>query len=634
MGKFTQLSNEIVRNVGGEQNVKELYHCMTRLRFRLKDSSKANKAELEKLDGVITVVEGNGQYQVVIGNEVNAVYKEIIAGHAIKSSGEADGGDKEEKTGNMITRFFNTMSAIMTPIVPALAGAGMLKAVLVLLTTTFGLMSAESSTYLILAAAGNSVFYFLPLLIAVSTARTFGANMFVALTIMGALLEPNFTGLMENIGDITYFAGIPVVLMRYTSTLIPAMLAIWVFSHLERFLKKVIPQNIQIFAVPLLSLLIMVPLAAMAIGPVGVYLGNGIASGINYLSTSSGIVMGAIIGGGWTFLVMFGLQWGMVPAMINNISLHGFDTIKPPSAAATFASSGAALGVFLKAKDKKLKAYALSALAPSILAGVTEPIVYGISVKLKRPLIAQVIGGVIGGAFIGAMHSTVIAYVFPAVTTLPAFATDTFVYFLIGITASFVITAVLTYILGFEEEGLELPQKESAQEKAAASAPAPGIANPGTALLPKLGIAAPLSGRVIPLSEVSDSVFASGAMGNGAAIVPEDNKVYAPAAGIVTSVAKSKHAIGITTPEGIEILIHVGLNTVKLKGVPFNIKVEEGQHVADGTLLMEFDREAIEQAGYELTTPVIVTVMGGYREVSPTGKTRVLNREPLLVLTE
>ncbi|MNW32046.1 PTS system beta-glucoside-specific EIIBCA component [compost metagenome] len=627
MGKFTELSNRIVEHVGGEENVVELYHCMTRLRFKLKDFAKADKQQLELLDGVITVVQGNGQYQVVIGNDVNAVYKEIIAQHDIKAAGEAKEEAKGEKSGNLITRFFNTMSGIMTPIVPALAGAGMLKAVLVILSTTLEVLSQDSSTYKILAAAGNSVFYFLPLLLAISTARHFGANMFVSLTIMGALLEPNFTGLMKSIGDVTSFIGIPVVLMSYTGTLIPAMLTIWVFSYLERYLKKIIPANIQMFAVPLLSLMIMVPLAAAAVGPVGVYLGNGIASGINYLSSSNGLIMGALIGGGWTLLVMFGLHWGIVPAMLNNLSLHGFDTIKPPSAAATFASSGAALGVFLKAKDKKLKAYALSALMPSILAGVTEPIVYGISVKLKRPLIAQIIGGVIGGAFIGAFHSTVLAYVFPAVTTLPAFATDTFVYFLIGITAAFVITAVLTYIFGFEEQVEAGPSDSSKSETVQQQASTTPAADAQETV-----ISAPVSGQVIPLQDVSDPVFASSAMGDGVAIIPEEGKIYAPVAGTVTSIAKSKHAIGITADDGFEILIHVGLNTVKLKGAPFELKVAEQQQVREGELLMEFDPEAIRQAGLELTTPVIVTNLNTFHRVETTAKRQVLYREPLLKL--
>ncbi|WP_028592709.1 beta-glucoside-specific PTS transporter subunit IIABC [Paenibacillus massiliensis] len=629
MSKFTELSNRIVEHVGGEENVVELYHCMTRLRFKLKDFAKADKQQLEQLDGVITVVQGNGQYQVVIGNDVNAVYKEIIAQHDIKAAGEAKEEAKGEKSGNLITRFFNTMSGIMTPIVPALAGAGMLKAVLVILSTTLEVLSQDSSTYKILAAAGNSVFYFLPLLLAISTARHFGANMFVSLTIMGALLEPNFTGLMKSIGDVTSFIGIPVVLMSYTGTLIPAMLTIWVYSYLERYLKKIIPANIQMFAVPLLSLMIMVPLAAAAVGPVGVYLGNGIASGINYLSSSNGLIMGALIGGGWTLLVMFGLHWGIVPAMLNNLSLHGFDTIKPPSAAATFASSGAALGVFLKAKDKKLKAYALSALMPSILAGVTEPIVYGISVKLKRPLIAQIIGGVIGGAFIGAFHSTVLAYVFPAVTTLPAFATDTFVYFLIGITAAFVITAVLTYIFGFEEQAEVAPSDRSKAETLQQQASSIPVAD-----AQETGVAAPVSGQVISLQEVSDPVFSSGAMGDGVAIIPEEGKIYAPVAGTVTSIAKSKHAIGITADDGFEILIHVGLNTVKLKGAPFVLKVTEQQQVREGELLMEFDLEAIRQAGLELTTPVIVTNLNTFHRVEATAKRQVLYREPLLKLHE
>ncbi|MFJ7364143.1 beta-glucoside-specific PTS transporter subunit IIABC [Peribacillus frigoritolerans] len=622
MGKFSKLATEIVENIGGADNVSDLYHCMTRLRFKLKDNSKANKKGVEQLDGVITVVQGNGQFQVVIGNDVNAVFTEIASQYPIRmSSGEKD--HQTEKTGNIITRFFNTMSSIMTPIVPALAGAGMLKALLVILTT-FELLSAESGTYKILAAASSSVFYFLPLLLAISTARTFEANMFISLVIMGALLEPNFTGLMEKPGDVTSFLGIPVILMSYSATLIPAMLSIWAFSHLERFLRKIIPQNLQIFAVALISLLIMVPITAMVIGPIGVFLANNIASGLGFLIEKNGLLTGALIGGGWTFLVMFGLHWGVVPAMINNISINGYDVIKPPTAAATFAQAGVALGVFLKAKDKKLKAYALSALMPAILAGVTEPIVYGLSVKLRRPLIAAVIGGVIGGAFIGAMHTTVIAYVFPALTTLPAFATSTFIYYIIGISIAFFVTAALTYILGFEED---VQVDEESNEEVT-----PVVKQADTLATQASSIMSPIKGKIISLTDVPDEVFSTEAMGRGVAMIPEDGKVFAPVSGTVTAFFKTGHAVGITSDEGAEILIHVGINTVELEGKHFRPAASQGQRVEKGDLLLEFDLDKIKKAGYEIVTPVIITNTTKYADIIATDSHHVTCNDKLLTL--
>ncbi|WP_077616108.1 beta-glucoside-specific PTS transporter subunit IIABC [Caenibacillus caldisaponilyticus] len=614
MGKYGQLASEIMKGVGGENNVADLYHCMTRLRFTLKDNRLARKHEIEQLDGVISVIESNGQFQVVIGNHVGEVYNELVNQYHLARSRKAAAAEKNE--GNLIARGFNLMSSIFTPIVPALAGAGMLKAILVI-CTTFHWLDAKSSTYLILAAAGNSVFYFLPLLLAFSSAKTFGTNRFVSVAIMGALLEPNFTGLMKNVGDITHFAGIPVVLMSYSSTIIPAILAIWLYSYLERFLKRFTPKSIEMFFVPLVSFLIMVPATAILIGPVGVYAGKGIAAAIEFLSDKSGLITGAILGGGWTFLVMFGLQWGIVPAMLNNLSLKGFDTIRPMMASATFAQSGVALGVFLKAKDKKLKSYALSAILPSLFAGITEPVVYGLSVKYKRPMIAAVIGGAIGGAIAGAFKTTVMAYVFPAITTIPAFMTDTIVYYLISIAVSFILTALLTYILGFDEETGD----QAAPEK---SEPAPASGVKKTALF------SPMKGRIVPLQNVNDPAFSTEAMGKGVAIIPEEGKVYAPVSGTVSALFPTGHAVGIKSDDGLEVLIHVGLNTIQLEGRHFYKKVSQGDKVRQGDLLIEFDLDKVKEAGYDVTTPVVITNSDHYLDIVPTEKNGVTKAEKIL----
>jgi PTS system beta-glucosides-specific IIC component len=629
LSKHDELANFIVTNVGGEKNIKNLYHCVTRLRFTLKDKQQANKAVLEASDGVISVIESGGQYQVVIGNQVAEVYDSIVKNHNLNLSGNHNDSDQDKKEGNIISRAFTVMSSIFQPIVPALAGAGMLKAILVILTQ-LNWMDKTSSTYSILSAAGNGVFYFLPLLLAYSSSKTFKTNPYVSVAIMGALLEPNFTKLMEKTGDVTSFINIPVVLMSYSYSIIPAILAIWLFSYLEKALKRFTPKSIELFMVPLVSLLIMVPLTAIIIGPLGVYMGSSIASGIEFLSTKSGLITGAILGAGWTFLVMFGLHWGIAPAMINNISLKGFDTIRPMMASATFAQSGVALGVFLKAKDKKLKSYALSALFPSLFAGITEPIVYGLSIKYKRPMIAAVIGGTVGGAIAGHFKTTVIAYVFPAITTIPAFMTNTIVYYLISIAVAFILTTVLTYVFGFDE-GIGTTKKQNMNTTTTSSA-----LNSEQSLLQIEGqietVYAPATGKIIPLSQVNDPAFSTEAMGKGIAIVPSDGKIYSPISGVVSLMFRTGHAISVTSDHNLEVLIHVGLDTVKLKGTHFIKHAEQGQVIERGDLLIEFDIPKIIEAGYDITTPIIITNSESYQSFEITEKANISTSDVLLTI--
>ncbi|WP_182201497.1 beta-glucoside-specific PTS transporter subunit IIABC [Paraliobacillus salinarum] len=616
MADQKQLAKQIIDGVGGKGNVSSLYHCMTRLRFKLKNGSKFDKNKIEQLGGVISALESNGQYQIVIGNNVKSVHDAIIDLYDIQSASSSNEVN-DDKTKNPVAKLFNIMSGIITPIVPTLAGSGMLKALLVILTTYFG-MSEEGSTYLILSAAANAVFYFFPLALAVSAAKVYGVNTFVSIAIMGALMEPKFTGLMTEVGDIVDFAGLPIVLMGYSGQIIPAILAIWLYSYLERILNKLIPQVIQMFAVPMLALLIMVPLTAGLIGPFGVYAGNGIAFGIEFMSNTSGMLTGAVIGAGWTFLVMFGVHWGVVPAMLQNLSTTGYDTIRPPVANATFAQAGVAFGVFLKAKDKNLKSLAISSMMPAILAGITEPIVYGLSVRYKRPMIAAVIGGTVGGGFAGAMNTTVMAYVFPALTTLPAFMTDTFAYYIISITIAFVLTTILTYVLGFDEG---LPEKS--EEKAKSFSNLEGG---------RSTVVSPIIGEVVPLNKVNDSAFSTGAMGKGIAITPTEGKVYSPVSGKVTTLFHTKHAIGLTSNEQVEVLIHIGLNTVKLDGKHFTTHVKQDDYVEQGQLLLEFDIKAIETEGYEVTTPIIITNSSDYTDVIETDK-RFVTKEDVLLTT-
>lgn len=582
---YDSLAKEVIEKVGGVENINSLFHCVTRLRFKLKDSSKADREAIKDIQGVLSVVEGNGQFQVVIGNHVTDVFDTVLKLFPEIKSDAMKTDDVEEKpTGNILTRMFNTMSSIFNPIIIALAGAGMIKALLVILTT-YGFMDNTGSTYKILSAAGNSVFYFLPLFLAFSTAKTFKVNQFVAVAIVGALMEPNFAGLMKATGDVVDFFGIPVVLMGYSGTVIPAILTIWVYSYVERFLKKFIPKSIEIFTLSAVALLIMVPLAVMVIGPIGVTLGNGMGDLINFLSDKSGLIAGLVVGAGWTFLVMMGIHWGVVPIMINNIANQGYDVIRPMIAAATFASAGVALGVLLRSKKKETKAFAASTMIPALLGGITEPIVYGLSVKYKKPLIAQTIAGGIAGAFMGMFQTKAIVYVFPALTTLPAFFGDTFVIYLIGIAMAFGLSAILTYILGFEESGAKVKKST----------------------LKPSEIASCVKGEMIPLEDVKDPVFASKTMGDGVAFIPEKGEVTSPVDGTIEVAFPTGHAIGLKSDNNDEILIHVGINTVELNGECFKLLVKQGEKVTRGQKLIEFDLNKIKEKGYDTTTMLLIT---------------------------
>lgn len=611
---YDQLAKEIIFLIGGENNIVNLTHCVTRLRFKLKDETKTDENSLSKLKGVISIVKGNGQFQVVVGNAVEDIFNAIQRQYSI---GETE-VKEEKKSGTLFTRALNMMSAILNPIVIALAGAGMIKALLVILTTTLGILDTSGGTYKILAAAGNSVFYFLPLFLAYSSAKAFKCNPYIALAIVATLMEPNFTKLMSKPGDMTSFLGIPVVLIGYSGSLVPVIVSILIYSKLEKVLKKFIPKNIELFALSFVALLIMVPLTIIVIGPIGVYLADQVGNLVNFLSVKNGLLTGAVIGAGWTFLVMLGVQWGVVPIMINNISTYGYDVIRPMIAAATFASAGAAFGVFLKAKNKENKAYALSATIPALLGGITEPIVYGISLKYRKPFIAQVIGGAIAGEFMGMMHTKAIVYVFPALTTLPAFLGETFVYYVIGITLAFVITAVITYFLGIDEkDDIEIHEKNSSNTKNEAE---------------DIIIKSCIEGESIELSKVKDEAFASGSIGKGVGIIPQKGVLYAPADGEISTVFVTGHAVGMVTDKEAEILMHIGINTVEMNGEGFTKKVKDGQKVKAGDILIEFDIEKIKKAGYDTTTMLVISNSEEYSDIGVLNLGEVKQNNDILII--
>ncbi|WP_338708701.1 beta-glucoside-specific PTS transporter subunit IIABC [Paenibacillus amylolyticus] len=617
-----KLAKEIVELVGGEKNVESLVHCATRLRFVLKDDAKADKAKLEKTEGIIAVKENGGQFQVVVGNKVPEVYSAI--GQISNILDDSTDKEKPRKAAKGLGGIIDIISSIFAPLLGVMAGAGILKGLL-LIASNIGWLETTETTYTILYAAADSLFYFLPLLLAVTTARKFQGNMFVAMTIAGALIYPSIVALKSE-GTPTDFFGIPVILMNYSSTVIPIILAVIVMSKLEKFFNKTLHDSVKNFVTPLFLLVIMVPLTLLVFGPFGVYVGNGIAAGLVAAFGFSPLLAGAVMGASWQLLVIFGIHWGLIPVFINNVAVYGQDGVKPAATASIFAQTGAAFGVMLKTKNKKLKTLAGSSTLTALF-GITEPAIYGVTLPLKRPFIAGVIGGAVGGAIIGQAGTLAFASGAPGLLTLPIFygpGGQGFPGLILGIVVSFVVSAVLTYIMGFkdpvEEETKTEPTTSAQQSVRATNASDENVFSP-------------IEGTIVELSEVPDPAFASGAMGKGIAIEPTVGRVVSPFDGTVTVAFKKKHALAVVSDTGAEILVHVGVDTVKLDGQHFVSHIKEGDRVQAGDLLLEFDIAQIKAAGYHTVTPIIVTNSANYEEVIPQATGQVHSQELLLKLS-
>ncbi|PTY79257.1 PTS beta-glucoside transporter subunit IIABC [Heyndrickxia sporothermodurans] len=613
-----QLAKQIIHYVGGESNVVNLIHCATRLRFTLKNPEKFKKADIEKLAGVLTVVQSGGQHQVVIGNNVGDIYNEIMNFTNLQNVGESS--YKEESKG-FLNNAIDILSSIFSPLLGILAGAGLLKGLLTI-TTTFHWLNPSGGTYRLLYATADSFFYFLPFFLAYTSAKKFKTNVMIAMAIAGALVYPDIVGL-KSAGTSIHFFGIPVILMQYSSSVIPIILSVFCLSYLERFLRARIHESVRSLLTNILCILIMVPLTYLLIGPAGTYIGTGLATAISWVYNLSPIVAGFVVGALFQVLVIFGVYWGLVPVMLNNISKYGRDTISPLYGPAVSAQAGAALGVFLKTKNKKMKTLSFSAFITGIF-GVTEPAIYGVTLKLKRPFIIACISGGVGGAIAGAYNATAVALVSKSILTFPAFFGPGFKGYVIGFFVAFILAAILTYIIGFKDLGDE---EEQTQAKPVVQELEPVL--PG-----KTSIASPLNGEMLPLAEMKDPVFASLAMGKGVAIVPSEGRLFAPVDGKVVMVMDTKHAYGISTENGIELLIHIGVDTVKLNGEHFISHVTKGMQVKAGDLLAEFEIEAIKAKNYDVTTPVIVTNTAEFLDVIPTKIDDVVKGEPIITVVK
>lgn len=637
--RYEQLAKDIIYNVGGKENVNSVTHCITRLRFKLKDESKANTDVLKNMDGVVTVIKSGGQYQVVIGNHVPDVYKDVVEVGGFNNESSSDDNEVKEKT-SLFNSFIDVISGVFSPILGLLAATGMIKG-LTALFLALGWLSKTSGTYEILNAIGDSLFYFFPIFLGYTSAKKFKLNHFTGMVIGAALVYPALSGLtagnplftlfqgtiIESPVYIT-FLGIPVILMTYSSSVIPIIIANYVASKVERRFKKIIPDVVKTFLVPFCTILVIIPLTFIVIGPIATWTAQVLGSITLGIYNFSPLVAGLFIGGFWQVFVIFGLHWGLVPVAINNISMLGYDTILAMSFAASFAQIGVVLAIWIKTRDKKLKSLCIPAFI-SGLFGVTEPAIYGVTLPRKKPFILSCIAAGVGGAIIGVMGTKQYIIGCLGIFGIPSFIDTsaginrTFYGALIAMVVAFVLGFLLLWLTGFKDENLYGGDKNKQDSKEEVKQ---------EPLTNQEVIVSPLKGEVTELSKVEDEAFSTGLLGKGIAINPVEGKVIAPANGVVTTFFPTGHALGITTDNGTEILIHVGMDTVQLEGKYFTPRVKQGDKIKSGDILLEFNIDKIKESGLSTITPVIITNSDNYLDIIETDKKYINYKEDLLTV--
>ena len=599
--KYQKLASEILAQVGGQENVSALTHCMTRLRFTLKDESKADTNVVRNIEGVTGCVSQGGQFQVIIGTHVEEVYEEIAP---IGGESSNDDNNNSQDGKGAVSKILDTIAGCFTPVIGALAGAGMVKAMLSLLSV-LGWIDTSGQTYTILNTIGDSVFYFLPFILAVSSAKKFKTNPYIAMAMAGVLLHPNISAL-KDAGEAVHFLGIPVVLASYSSSVIPILLIVWLQSYIEKFVKKITPNMIKIFFVPMVVMLICAPVGLIAFGPLGTIIGDVLASFLTWLESYGSWIVPTLIGCLCPLLVMTGMHYSLIPIRYAQMGMLGYESFLMPAMLVSNVCQGAAsLAVGIKAKNKDLKTVATSSGFTALL-GITEPALYGVNMKLKTPLYSTMIGGAVGGFYVGLMGVRNYASGGTSLLGLPTFIGENTMHSIIhesiGIAIGFAVTFIVAMIIGIKEN-----------EEKEADKP---VSNESNLPTPKNSVVkAPIQGEVFELSAVKDEVFSSEMMGKGVAILPEQGRVVSPIKGTVSMVFETKHAIGLVSEDGVEVLIHVGMDTVQLKGEHFTSHVKQGDSINVGDLLVEFDKEAIADKGYELLTPIVITNSGQYADV-------------------
>ncbi|MDK8643174.1 beta-glucoside-specific PTS transporter subunit IIABC [Niallia taxi] len=594
---YQELAKLIIDKVGGEENVKSLNHCATRLRFNLKDDQKPDEQALKSTSGIMGVVNKGGQYQVIIGSDVGNVYKEITKQTNISNEGEET---KEEDKRSTFAKVIDTITGIFTPILPAITAAGMLKAVLSVLVV-FNVLTTESQSYQVINFMADAAFYFLPILLAASSAQKFKTNMYLAIMVGGILLHPAFVTMVNTVkesGGSIHLLGLPISAVSYSSSVIPIILSVWFMSYVEPIADKISPKAIKFFSKPLITIFVVGTVSLVVLGPIGYLISDAISKGITTLESVSPWIVPLLVGTFSPLLVATGTHYGLVPIGINNRMTTGYDTVIYPGMLASNVSQGAAaIGVGIKSKDTKIKQLAYSAGLTGLF-GITEPALYGVNLRFKTPLYAAMIGGGVGGLFLGIFRVRNFSGGSPGLLTLPSYIGDNtlsfFYYACIGAVISIIVTFIATLIL-YKDPVVE-ETSEPAKSVTKESLPLNGAT-----------VLSPMQGSLHSLKYVEDGMFSEEILGQGVAIEPSEGTVVSPINGTVSAVFDSKHAIGLTSEEGIEILIHIGIDTVQLNGEGYEYFIQKGQEVRIGDKLIEFDLESIKSKGYKIVTPIVIT---------------------------
>lgn len=615
-----ELSKKIIEEIGGTSNVVQLSHCITRLRFQLKNGSKANMEAIKKLDGVMgTQIQGS-EYQVIIGPAVGKIYNNIHKNFpAIEAGGEVDVSSNGKKK-SIPSKILDALSTILVESLAPIVGGGMLKGFLFLFTQ-MGWMDSSGGTYFILNIASDCMFYFFPFLLAVSAAKKFKTNTFMALSLAGTLLYPTVITAASTAAAnpdagaaMVKFAGIiPIYLFNYSSSILPIILATWVLSYVYRFFEKYIPSMVTIIFTPLLTLIIMVPLTLFIIAPIGYFIGEYIAIGVDWLINAVPWLAGFIVGATRPILVLTGMHHAIRPITLQQISTYDYSTIAPMNFMSTMAQASAALGIWISAKNKKVKQISASSTISGYM-GITEPALYGILVKYKAAMLGACLGGGIGGLVATILGARGYASAMPSIISIPTFFGEGIVGFFIAMAVTIVSTIVITVfaaktIFKIQEE----EESESVEINDAMGDSSKKMGIPGE----KYEFYSPVQGEVYPLAEVPDATFASEIIGKGVVVRPTKNEILAPCDGVIKTVFPTGHALGMTYEENVELLIHIGIDTVALDGKYFTAFCKEGQIVKKGDILVTFDREAVEAAGYDTSVMMIVSNTPQFLSVIP-----------------
>ncbi len=594
-----ELAQAILEQVGGINNITQLVNCATRLRMNFKDESLVHLDQINKIPGVLGAVKKSGQYQIIIGTDVANVCNEI------KAMGLNESPVNTGKKVGKIDALMDIFAAIFTPVIPAITAAGMIKAILVI-CVLLG-MEKTSQIYVVLSFIADAGFYFLPIMLAVSSAKKLGCNPYLAAMVGGALLHPAFTQLVTA-GEPVHIFGLPIKLINYGSSVIPIILAVWLMTYVERFADKVSPKAVKFFMKPTLTILIVVPIVLVVLGPLGSYIGTGIATITDFLNMHVSWLVPTLMGAFMPLLVLTGMHWSFLPVLMTSYTTYGYEAVMGPGSLVSNVCQGsAALCVSIKTKNKELKQLASSA-GVTALMGITEPAMYGVTIKFKKILLSVMLGGGVGGFYAGLMGVVRYTSGTPGLLSIPIFIGENpmnVVHALIACAIGFVVTFAATWFYGFEEPTDSIEKTETKETEAGEKA----------SMVKKIVISSPVNGKKVDISKVKDETFAKEILGKGIAVESVDGKIAAPFDGEVATIFRTKHVIGLKSTEGVELLIHIGIDTVELEGKFFTPHVQDGDTFKKGDLLLEFDKKAIEEAGYETIIPVIVTNTSNYLEV-------------------